>query len=342
MAGQRLVGLQAVGAALCARAAVDAILDLRHIGLPLRPDQVLPRGAGEQLCDAVGVVDGDAGGAGQAVAAAAAERAGQLAAVLLDAREDVAVHFRGILGQRQYLLQLAHALYAPDGHQVVELPKPGKRQPGVGDQPAGERLHADKAHVLRTAQLHQLDLAVGGQVVEGVLQRVEQPGIHGLKGTLQGVVGDADEADLSRLTRLHGSVVQAVFTARDGDEVRVVELIDVDHVGIERLQARLEIAVKGLGGLRGGLGGDDEFIAPMPDARADLGFAVGIGPRGVDVGDAAVQRAVQYAPGLLKADALDWQRAEAGAGDLKSRASECEMLHGKTSLPGYPVNPPTA
>ena len=44
---------------------------------------------------------------------------------------------------------------------------------------------------------------------------------------------------------------------------------------------------------------------------------------------AAVERAVEDGVRLLKADALDGQRAEAGAGDFKAGAAEGEMLQGE-------------
>ena len=159
------------------------------------------------------------------------------------------------------------------------------------------------------------------------MQRVVEAGVDRLEGPVHGVVADADEADLPRLAGLHGGVVQAVRAARHGHEARVVELVDVDHIGPERLQARLQVAVEALGVLRRGLGGQRVLAAPVTDGRADLGLAVGVDPRGVDVADAAVQRPVQYPPGLLEADALDRQRAKPRAGDREAGTAKLKMVH---------------
>ena len=70
----------------------------------------------------------------------------------------------------------------------------------------------------------------------------------------------------------------------------------------------------------------------MGDGRADLGLAVGVDPRGVDVADAAVQRPVQYPTGLLKADPLDRQRAKPRAGDREAGMAEGEVVHMVTSI----------
>ena len=132
---------------------------------------------------------------------------------------------------------------------------------------------------------------------------------------------------------LDRSVVEAVLAAGHRYERRIVELVDVDDVRIEQLQARLEVGVQVRAGLGVRLGGDVEFAPAAGQRAADLLLAVGVGARGIDVADAAVDRAVEQRGGLFKRDALNRQRAKARPGDLQTGSSKDHLLHKVTLLP---------
>lgn len=84
--------IEAVGAAGGADAAVDAVVDLLHLGIPFIGHVRLPRGAAEKHIHPRGIVDFDPDSAGQAVTAAAAEGAGEFLAFLRDEGRGLIIH----------------------------------------------------------------------------------------------------------------------------------------------------------------------------------------------------------------------------------------------------------
>lgn len=85
----------------------------------------------------------------------------------------------------------------------------------------------------------------------------------------------------------------------------IVELVNVDVVGLECAQAGLKVAPEALGGLRAGLGRQHDPVAHPGKGRADLLLAVGIRAGGVEEIDAAVAGLVQQLHRLRLADALN-------------------------------------
>ena len=174
---------------------MEAVLNLHHHGLALGGQPAGGGAAADELAHAGALVDDNPRGAGHAVAAGPAEVADELFPVLLDDGLQLPVHGGGIVDVGDEFVQLALPLHAPDGQGVVELRLPGVGRGGVGDEPAGEALHGDKAHMALLAQVHQGDVPVRGQVAEGELQGVVQAGGSGLLRHAQPVVGDADMPD---------------------------------------------------------------------------------------------------------------------------------------------------
>ena len=194
---QQTGGVQAVGALGGALAALETIGDLVHLLLGGGGE---PAGGGttpQHQRHSGAVVDLDAHGAGHAVAAAPAEFAQKLPAVGFDDSGQLVGQGGGIFDVAQELVQLAFLLNAPDGQHPRKLSKKSVSGGGIGDQAAGEGLHGDEAHVLFPAQLHQLQIGLGGQVAEGELEGLIQPGLDGLLRNGKPVVGDADVADLA-------------------------------------------------------------------------------------------------------------------------------------------------
>ena len=141
------------------------------------------------------------------------------------------------------------------------------------------------------------------------------------------MVRDGNVADLPLLFCLKRRVVQTVLAARLRTEGRIVELVNVDVVGLECAQAGLKVAPEALGGLRAGLGRQHDPVAHPGKGRADLLLAVGIRAGGVEEIDAAVAGLVQQLHRLRLADALNGQAAEAVLFDHKAGGAEFDLLH---------------
>ena len=144
----------------------------------------------------------------------------------------------------------------------------------IPDQAAGQPLHGDKAHIRRPAFLHQFQFLGPGQVAEGELKRIIQPGADGLVGHRQAVVSDGDVADLSLALGLQGGVIQAVRSPRTGTEGGVVELIDVDMVSAQGTQAALQVLPEPVRRLGGGFCRQDHPVPHPGKGCAHLLLAV--------------------------------------------------------------------
>ena len=144
----------------------------------------------------------------------------------------------------------------------------------------------------------------------------------------EAVVRDGDVADLALFFRFERRVVKAVLPARLRAEGRIVELIEIDIIGLERAQARLKILPEVLRRLRAGLCRQHDFVAHRRERRADLPLAVGIGARRVKKADAAVVCLVQQLHRVLLADALNGQAAETVFLNDQPCLAKRDLIHG--------------
>ena len=110
-----------------------------------------------------------------------------------------------------------------------------------------------------------------------------------------------------------------------------VELIYIDMVGFEQAQGGIQIAAEALGRGRARLGGQGIFLAAMRDGAANLLLAVAVSAGSVNQVHAAVQRAIEQLARLLKAHALNGQRAEAVLLRSNACAAQGNVLHNKPS-----------
>ena len=218
-------------------------------------------------------------------------------------------------------------LHAPDGHHALLLCHPGSSREAVANESARHALHGDKAHLLRTAFSDKFHLLLAGKVAERELQGLVKSRVNGLVRHGKAVVRDGDVADLSLLLRLKRRIVKAVLPTRLRAERRIVELIEINIIGLERAQARFEILPEFLRRLRAGLCRQHDFVAHRRERRADLLLAVRIGARRIKKVDAAVIRLVQQLHRFLLADALNGQTAKPVFLNDQSRLAECDPVH---------------
>ena len=123
---------------------------------------------------------------------------------------------------------------------------------------------------------HQFQIFIRGQIAERKLQGLEGPGLNGLVGYFQPVVGDADVPDVSLLFGSQGRGVRPFFIFRVGHDGRVVELEQIDVIRLQSLQGCFDVFRHRCIIGASALGGDDNVPADVMQRCADFFFAVGI------------------------------------------------------------------
>jgi hypothetical protein len=150
---------------------------------------------------------------------------------------------------------------------------------------------------------------------------VEVTAEHGLLDLWPIVAGDPDKADQTLCAGAQDGFQSAAGRQRLGAfrfGVQVVELVDVEVVGLQSAQRGFELPARALSIAAAGFAGEDQLMAPALEGLADdlFVFAFAIGARGVDVVDAAVERR-PIAVGRFAIAAAD-----AEAGDFEAGAAE--------------------
>ena len=232
---------EAVGAAGFAQPAVEAGLHFGQFRSPILVHVLLPRGAAQQLRKPADGVQLNPLGAGHAVAAAAAEVAGQLLPVLGDDRLQLRGEGDFPLGAVQELGQFLFFLHPPDGDRVVKLLEEGICRLRRGEQPAGEGLHGDEAQVQLFAQGDEVDVLLGGDVGHRELDGIVKAALSRFLRDGPAVGSDADEPAFALALGLQQALVQAVFILRVGNRLDVVQLHDVHIIGAEHAKALVQI-----------------------------------------------------------------------------------------------------
>ena len=214
--------------------------------------------------------------------------------------------------------------------------------PRPGQSPAGERAPGEHADPLGEAEADHLPLLLAIEQVVVVLHRDEpRPAVEvGQVERLAELPGEHRRgADVAGLARLH-DVVQGLQRLLDRRlVVPAVDLVQVDVVGAEPPEARVDLrqdrlprqapAVRALPRREEHLGRDHHLVPPGEVAERPaedlLARAVGVGVRGVEEVDPELQGAGEERPALLLA-----QRPGVGA-PLRDRRRSC--TRGRAATP---------
>ena len=148
----------------------------------------------------------------------------------------------------------------------------------VREHSACKPLHRDEAHVGLTAFAGQREVALVGYVAEGELERLKPAGGYALLP----VGGDADVPYPAALLRFQRGGVCAVRIVRVGDFSDLMELEEVDVVGLHHAEAVLDVLEYGLLVARGAFGGYDYLVAHVGERETNLLFAVAVSVCGVE------------------------------------------------------------
>ena len=105
----------------------------------------------------------------QAVAAATAEGAHELLPLASDIGPQLVVQSGRLVHEGQPFVQLPLPLNAPDGDQSVELAHEGHGRLCVGDEAAGQALHAHEANIVLLTGGKQLYFLILCQIAHGIL-----------------------------------------------------------------------------------------------------------------------------------------------------------------------------
>ena len=216
------------------------------------------------------------------------------------------------------------------GDDVPVLLQKLEAQLGAFEKPPAERLHADDAHPPAAGERKELRGRVVLDEIERELEGLEQPGFHGARCRVQIVGGDPDRADLARIA---GPGDRLVGPARGEDLLErlrvgdVVQLVDVDPVGFELPQRKLEMSRRAGGVPRPRLGGDDHLPADRREGGADLLLARGVHVGGVEKGHPEVEAVPHQGRRLRARQRDDRNPPEADLGNLKTRLTQSNLLH---------------
>ena len=112
------------------------------------------------------------------------------------------------------------------------------------------------------------------EIRERELQSFVKSRFDRFPGNMQAMVGDADVADLALCLGFQHGFVKAGAVSGLGAEGGVVELVDVDVVGLQPLQTGAQMLPEDL--RRGGrsLGGEDDVLAHMVQGAAQLSLSL--------------------------------------------------------------------
>ena len=198
----------------------------------------------------------------------------------------------------------------------------------VREHSARKPLHCDEAHVGFAALAGQREIALGGYVAEGELERFKQAGGYALFGDVDPVRGDADVPYPAALLRLQRGGVRAVRVVRIGNLRDLMELEEVDVVGLHHAEAVFDVPEHGILVARGALGGYDYLVAHVGERETDLLFAVAVSVCGVEVVYPAVIGCTEKLNGGLVIAALNGETAHSCLRDHESGLAKTYLLHG--------------
>ena len=139
--------------------------------------------------------------------------------------------------------------------------------------------------------------------------------------------------------RLHGPA-----RGKDGLQIGkagVVELVQLDVVGAQMVQADGQLRLHGLLGQSAAFGGKDKFVPQTQFLQRlpDPFLADGVGAGGVDVIDPRLVGGFEHGPGAGLVDALDGDAPESQPGDPQPGAAQFTIFHRDSSFLFFSIIP---
>ena len=141
-------------------------------------------------------------------------------------------------------------------------------------------------------------------------------------------------ADLALLFGFQQSLQRAALL---GDllqlrHVGVVDLIQIDIIGLQITQADVDVLCHGLAGAGHTLGSQHELVPDALQGIAQILLADGIAPGGVDVVDTGIHQLMHQLFGAFGVDALDGDAAQTNAGNVQSGFAQNTIFHRDSSI----------
>ena len=146
--------------------------------------------------------------------------------------------------------------------------------------------------------------------------------------------GQANVTDLALPLGFQQSLQSTAFL---GDllqlrHVGVVDLIQIDIIGLQITQADVDVLCHGLAGAGHTLGSQHELIPDALQRITQILFADGIAPGGVDVVDTGIHQLMHQLFGAFGVDALDGDAAQTNAGNFQSGFAQNTIFHRDSSI----------
>ena len=123
------------------------------------------------------------------------------------------------------------------------------------------------------------------------------------------------------------SLVHSAAVARAVADIRLMKLIDINAVGAELCQRRIELTAQLIRGLCAALSRYVHTAAHVVQRLSDLFLAVAVGPGRVEEAHAALIGAAQNRHSCVHVHALYRKRAEGVLGNGNAGSAQCNIFH---------------
>ena len=202
----------------------------------------------------------------------------------------------------------------------------------IGKHTAGKPLHGQIADIGCLRFLRQSQVALGRDVAERELNGLKVPGGNAVFRNIHPVRSHADVSDPSALLRFQCAGEGAVRVFNIRNLFYLVELEEVDIIGLQHAQAVLDVLQHTLFVLCGTLRGDDHIAPHVVQCNAEFFFTVRVSVGRVKVADAAIVSGTDQLNGISLVAALQRQAAKRGLRGNEAAFSENNSFHGRELL----------
>lgn len=318
--------IESVGAFGFAFPTVLTIFDFLHHRLTAFGEVPCRGGATEEEGHSCAGIDFNPSGTRHTITASAAEFSDKFPAFLFDESFSFVGEGRGIVVVGEKFFEFVFVLDTPDGDDWI-FGEVGVGDVGMGDKTAGEGFHTDKADVVGFAETDEGFFLFARKVGERELEGVVQSGEDGFFRDSEAVVGDADMVDHPFGFGFEHGFVKSCAVAGFGAERGIMELIDVDVVGLQKAEAGVKLFPESFDGGGHRFGGDDDVFADIVKGVTEFFFTIAVRTGGVEVIDTVIVSFAKNTAGFGHRSTLNRECAEAVEVDGQVGTSETDSFH---------------
>ena len=143
---------------------------------------------------------------------------------------------------------------------------------------------------------------------------------------------EADVADQSFVPGLQHALIHPGSVSRAPDLLCLVELVEVDAVGLQVSQSGAEILPESLRSIGMGLRSNDHLVPHAAEGLAQLFFGIRVIPGSVEKAESAFISSAQHGDSAVLRDPLDGKHAEGVLDSFQAGAAEGDLFHSEPSF----------